>query len=450
MTKDKARSVALEVIYQVLEEGAYANLLLDKALFACQELNSRDKGFVTELVYGTIRQKGALDWVINQFAKQKVEKQEKWVRNILRLGAYQLLYLDKVPASAAINEAAELAKEYASQGAAGFVNGILRNLERNREQIKYPDKGKNPAANYAVRYSYPQWIVEDWLKNYGRKDAEKICQYFNEPAKLWIRTNSLKISRDELQKMLAEEGIETRKSLYAPLGLEILSEISLHNNEAFKKGLFLVQDESSMILGTVSGVRPGMKVLDICAAPGGKTTHMAQLMENKGEIIACDIHEHRLELIKENAQKLGIDIIKTRLQDGRTIGEDLKEEFDVVLLDAPCSGLGVLGRRADLRWKKRRGDIKELAALQKELLAQAQGLVKKGGSLIYSTCTTTKAEDEEAAAWFLENYEEFSLDKRLPFLDEAGNPLGMHKLSPLKEGTDGFFIALFKRGGNDE
>ena len=446
MTKDKARSIALEVIYQVLEEGAYANLLLDKALFACKELNSRDKGFVTELVYGTVRQKGALDWVINQFAKQKIEKQEAWVRNILRLSAYQLLYLDKVPPSAAINEGVELAKEYAFEGSGSVVNGILRNIDRKREQIKYPDKGKNPAANYAVRYSYPQWVVEDWLKNYGRKDAEKLCQYFNEPAKLWIRTNSLKVSREELKKMLADEGVETKESLYAPLGLEILGEVSLRNLETFKKGLFLVQDESSMILGTVSGVKPGMKVLDICAAPGGKTTHLAQLMENQGEIIACDIHRHRLELIKENAEKLGIEIIKTRLQDGRSIGEDLKDEFDVVLLDAPCSGLGVLGRRADLRWKKRRGDIKELAALQKELLAQAQSLVKKGGTLIYSTCTTTKEEDEQAVEWFLENYEEFALDPRLSFRGEDGRSLGMYKLSPLKEGTDGFFIALFKRG----
>ena len=207
-----------------------------------------------------------------------------------------------------------------------------------------------------------------------------------------------------------------------------------------------MQDESSMILGTVSGVKPGMKVLDICAAPGGKTTHLAQLMENQGEIIACDIHRHRLELIKENAEKLGIEIIKTRLQDGRSIGEDLKDEFDVVLLDAPCSGLGDLGRRADLRWKKRRGDIKELAALQKELLAQAQSLVKKGGTLIYSTCTTTKEEDEQAVEWFLENYEEFALDPHLPFKGEDGRNVGAYKLSPLKEGTDGFFIALFKRG----
>jgi len=446
MTKDKARSLAAEVVYKVLEEGAYANLLLDKALFSYKDLDNRDRGFITELVYGTVRQKGALDWALNQFAKTKINDQDPWIRTILRLSAYQILYLDKVPVSAAINEGVNLAKEYAPVGTSGFVNGVLRNLERGKERITYPDKGKNPAANYAAKYSYPQWIVEHWLKAYGRKDAEKMCIYFNQPAKLWIRTNSLKTTREELKEQLAFAGVETRESEYAPLGLEILSEVSLRNLAPFKNGEFIVQDESSMILGTISNVRAGMKVLDICAAPGGKTTHMAQLMENKGEIISCDIHEHRLALIEENARNLGIDIIKTRLQDGRSIGSDINDKFDVVLLDAPCSGLGVLGRRADLRWKKRRSDIAELVALQKELIAQAQMLVKEGGTLLYSTCTTTTEENEGVVEWFLENYEEFSLDKRLPWTDKNGENVGMYKLSPIKDGTDGFFIAVLKRG----
>lgn len=445
MTKDKARSTAVEVVYQVLEEGAFANLCLDKALFACKELNSRDRGFVTELVYGTVRQKGALDWALDQFAKTKTAKMDPWLRNVLRLSAYQLLYLDKVPTSAAINEGVELAKKYAPKGAAGFANAVLRALDKGRAEIKYPDKGKNPAAFLAAKYSYPQWIIEIWLKLYGRRDAGKMCEYFNQPSKLWIRANSLKLSREELKNELENEGIECHESIYAPLGLEILNEVNLHTSESFKNGHFLVQDESSMILGTLSGVSPGMRVLDVCAAPGGKTTHLAQLMENKGEIIACDVHEHRLELIKENAQKLGISIIKTRLQDGRELAQSFDKEFDLVLLDAPCSGLGVLGRRADLRWKKRRSDIGELAALQKELLAQAQGTVKPGGILIYSTCTTTVEEDEKNVEWFLENYEEFTLDKRIS-LENSGEKTGYYKLSPLKEGTDGFFIAFFKRG----
>lgn len=448
MTKDKARSIALEVIYQVLEEGAFANLLLDKALFSCKDLSPRDKGFVTELVYGTIRQKGALDWALNQFAKTKVEKMDAYLRNILRLSAYQMLYLDKIPVSAAINEGVNLAKSYAPKGADGFANAVLRALDQGREKITYPDKGKNPAAFFAVKYSYPQWIVENWIKIYGRKGTEKMCQYFNQPSKLWIRTNPLKISRAELKEKLASEGIETRESSYAPWGLQILSEVNLRTLESFREGEFIVQDESSMILGAVSGAKPGMKVLDICAAPGGKTTNLAQLMDNQGEIIACDIHEHRLELIEENAKKMGIDIIETKLQDGRFLSESFNEEFDLVLLDAPCSGLGVLGRRADLRWKKRRGDIAELAALQKELISQAQAVVKPGGTLIYSTCTTTKEEDENVVEWFLENYEEFSLDKRLPWTDAEGENVGYYKLSPLSEGTDGFFIALFKRGEN--
>ena len=448
MTKDRARSLAAEVIYQVLEEGAFANLCLDKALFACRELSIRDRGFATELIYGTIRQKGALDWCLDQFAKTKTAKMDPWLRTILRLSAYQMLYLDKVPVSAAINEGVELAKHYAPKGAAGFANAVLRALDQGRGKIKYPDKGKNPAGFMAAKYSYPQWIVEGWLKIYGRKNTEKMCAYFNEPSKLWIRANSLKITREELKEELSEQGVETRESIYAPLGLEILNEVNLRTLTAFQKGHFLVQDESSMLVAPVLAPQPGQTVIDVCSAPGGKTTHLAQLMENRGEIIACDIHEHRLELIKENADKLGANIIRTRLQDGCELSKNFGAEFDLVLLDAPCSGLGVLGRRADLRWNKRRGDIVELAALQKELLAQAQSTVKPGGTLIYSTCTTTVEEDEKNVEWILENYEEFRLDKRLPWTDETGENVGSYKLSPLKEGTDGFFIAIFKRGEN--
>jgi len=408
MTKDIARCTALEVIYQILEEGAYANLGLDKALFQHKELSRRDRGFITEMVYGSVKYKARLDWIINKLGNIKIDKQNPWVRNILRMSVYQMYFMDKVPVSAAINEGVSLCKIYA-KGKDGFVNALLRNIDRNQEQLVYPNKGKNPVQYLSVYYSFPQWMIENWVKDYGKKNAENLCRFFNEPASLWIRANTLKNTREELEVLLKERGIESVRSVYADDGLKILSNVSLRELDLFQEGRFIVQDESSMLVAQASGVQSGMKVLDVCSAPGGKSTHMAQYMKNKGSIISCDIYEHRLGLIEENAKRLDIEIIQTKLQDGRFLTRDFTETFDLVLVDAPCSGLGVLGRRADARWKKHKSDIEELSLLQKEILPQAAALVKEGGILLYSTCTIDKKENTEMIEWFLKNHPEFRL-----------------------------------------
>lgn len=449
MTKHNARLVALDVLLQVNEEGAYANIALDKVLLACQGVDNRDKGLITELVYGSIKNRGRLDYILNQFAKSKVTKMDKVSRNILRMAVYQLLFCDKIPPSAAINEAVKMAKLRGKRGSDKFINGVLRNIERGRETIAYPNKGRQPVQYLSVYYSFPQWIVERWYKDYGAKAAEKTCQYFNKPQTLWIRANTLKITPEDLAEAFTERGIVVKRSEHIPEGLMILDSVNLHQLDLFQEGYFMVQDESSMHVAHAAAPKEGQRILDVCSAPGGKTTHLAQLMNNTGEIIACDIYEHRLKLIEENAKRLGITTITPRLQDGTALNEAFGAEFDVVLVDAPCSGLGVLGRRADARWSKRLSDVQTLAKLQREILHQSALVTKIGGTLIYSTCTTTKEENWQQVANFLAEHEDFELlgDLAKCWQNTDKGEDGQVQFLPHLDQMDGFFIARFRRKG---
>ncbi len=448
MTKWTAREMALQVIYQVNEEQAYANLALDKMMAKEPGMDSRDKGLATELVYGSIKYRGRLDWVLNHYAKPKVSKMDPWIRNILREGLYQLMFLDKIPPSAAVNEAVNLAKIYGKRGSEKFVNGVLRSAQRGMADLEYPHRGKQPVGYLSVTYSFPDWIVGRWYKAYGLKKAEAMCQYFNAPAPLWVRTNTLKISPEALKSQLEEQGLAVTISQRIPEGLRIDSAVHLYELALFQEGYFTVQDESSMHVGRAADPKSGQRVLDVCSAPGGKTTHMAQLMHNSGQIVACDIHPHRLDLINENCKRLGITNVQTQLQDGEHLAEAFDQDFDVVLVDAPCSGLGVLGRRADARWSKQPADIAELSHLQQSILGQAAQVTKPGGSLVYSTCTMTDEENIQVVEHFLAEHEDFVLDDGL-----AGAwlgtepPAGMVQFLPFADGMDGFFIVKFRRKG---
>lgn len=448
MTKWTAREMALQVIYQVNEEQAYANLALDKMMAKEPEMDGRDKALATELVYGSIKYRGRLDWVLNRYAKPKVNQMDPWIRNILREGLYQLMFLDKIPPSAAVNEAVNLAKKYGKRGAEKFVNGVLRSALRGMEELAYPHRGKQPVGYLSVTYSFPEWIIQKWYKAYGLKQAEALCQYFNAPAPLWIRCNTLKLSPEELAERLTAQGIAVTASAHIPEGLRIDSSVNLHELALFQEGCFTVQDESSMHVGRAAAPKAGQRVLDACSAPGGKTTHMAQLMQNDGQIVACDIHPHRLELIAENCKRLGITNVQTKLQDGEHLAEAFGEPFDVVLVDAPCSGLGVLGRRADARWSKQPLDIAALSHLQQSILEQAAQVTKTGGTLIYSTCTMTEEENTQVVERFLAAHEDFELDEGLTACwSDSRPPMGMVQFLPFADQMDGFFIAKFRRKG---
>ncbi|MHB8170057.1 MAG: 16S rRNA (cytosine(967)-C(5))-methyltransferase RsmB [Thermincolia bacterium] len=441
------REQALLVLHAVEQEGAYANLELNKVLEKSQP-SKLDRGFITELVYGTLRSLHHLDWVLGRFLSRPLDTLTPWIRNILRLTVYQLFYLDKVPPSAAVNEAVNLAKNYGHGGTVKFVNGVLRNLLRNKEKIEYPDLAKEPALYISVVYSHPLWMVEKWLAQYGQEATIELCRANNEASPTTIRTNTLRTNRAALAAKLAEEGLEVRETLYIPEGLTVSGFASLGNLPAFKEGLFQVQDESSMAVGHICRPQEGSLVIDVCSAPGGKTTHLAQLMNNRGTIIALDIHSHKLGLIRDNCQRLGITCVQAHNMDARQLPDQWKEQADLVLVDVPCSGLGVLRRRPDARWRKEAQDLPAIQKLQLEILMAAAQCVKPGGTLVYSTCTITPEENTQVIEKFLAAHPEFAKEDLTPSLPEPLRQLdlpstkeGYLQLLPHLHGMDGFFIA---------
>lgn len=446
----KAREIAYHVLVAV-EEGAYANLKLDEYL-RNKEIPSLDKGFITELVYGTVKYQLRLDWMIDQLVAKK-NKLQKGPRIILRLAFYQLTFMDKVPVSAATNEAVKLAKKLFHTGVAGLINGVLRNYLRDPDKISWPDKEKEPVLYLSVYYSHPEWMVERWLKRYGLLNTEKICSFNNKPADLWVRTNTLRINRDTLMQALINEGCDVEISQKTPEGLWLKKAPSLTSLQSFQKGLFTVQDESSMLVAHALSPKPNDTVLDVCAGPGGKSTHLAQLMEDKGEIVACDVHKHRLKLIEENANRLGISIIAVKLQDATHLADSIENGFQYILVDAPCSGLGVLRRRADARWRKTLDDINVLTRIQREILENVIGLLLPGGKLIYSTCTLEPEENISMINAVLNDHPELKpidFTDLLPYQpvneqEKRELKMGYRQYFPYSDNMEGFFIAGLTR-----
>ena len=440
---DKAREKALKILAQVHQQGAYANVALARELRQ-GELTDMDRRFVTELVYGAVKAGDTLDWIIKKYLKLPWRKVDSLIQEILRLGAYQLLYMDKVPASAACNESVELAKKYGNQGAAKFVNGVLRTMVRQPEKGKFPEGQGNATVQLALTEQHPEWLVRRWIKEFGYDEAKELCQFNNRQAPVSIRTNTLKTSPSELMLQLTALGVEAVRSSYVDEGFVLESHGSLDALRPLQEGYCQVQDESSMLVAHVVDPQPGDFVLDVCSAPGGKTTHMAALMEDRGRIVACDIYEHKLQRVMDNAQRLGIHIIEPKLKDARQIHEKFAGQADRVLVDAPCSGLGVLRRKPDSRWRKTPELLKELPKLQLEILESASACVKDGGILVYSTCTIAQEENQDVVKAFLAQHSEFVLEntgERLPVprTDE------MVQLYPQRDGTDGFFIACMRR-----
>lgn len=443
---DKARETAVRILQEVQENGAYANVALAQALRR-EDLNETDRRFVTELVYGAAKAGETLDWILRRYVNRPLRKIPPIIRQILRLGLYQLFYLNKVPASAACNTSVDLAKRYGHKGTAGFVNAVLRTAVREPEKAAFP-RGKGHATEeLALRSQHPQWLVKHWLKVFGYEETEKLCSFDNEQAGICLRANTLQNSREELLDSLRLDGVEADPSRWVPEGIILRSHGSLDRLAPLQQGLAQVQDESSMLVAHVVGAKPEEFVIDCCAAPGGKTTHMAALMKNRGRILAGDIYEHKLARIEENARRLGIDIIETQLLDAREVGARFSGRADRVLVDAPCSGLGVLRRKPDARWHKQPEDIERLPELQLAILKSAAQSVKPGGVLVYSTCTIERNENQQVVESFLEADGDFELEKTGSFLPCPGSHSdeAMVQLYPQRDGTDGFFIARMKR-----
>lgn len=440
---DKARETALKIINAVHEQGAYANVALAKELRS-GSLSDMDRRFVTELVYGTVKAGDTLDWIIRRYSSRPISKIAPIVRDILRMGVYQLRYMDKVPDSAACNESVELAKRHGHEGVAKFVNGILRTMVREPEKGAFPEGKGKATAQLALSAQHPEWLVRRWIKEFGFEEAQKLCLFNNGQAPLSIRTNTLKTNRSELMLQLTAAGIDSHTSLLTGEGVIVKGHGSLDALQVLQDGYCQVQDESSMLVAHVVDPQPGELVLDVCSAPGGKTTHMAAMMRDVGRIVACDIYQHKLDRVAENAERLGIHIIEPMLIDAREIWQEFPQQADRVLVDAPCSGLGVLRRKPDSRWRKTPELLKELPGLQLEILRSAAAAVKPGGLLVYSTCTIAHEENQDVVNAFLKQAKEFSLESAGQRLPVPRND-EMVQLYPQRDGTDGFFIACMRR-----
>ena len=441
-----ARALAFLVLQDVFCDTAYANIAMSKRLNEAA-LSPVDRRFATELVYGTIKACATLDWMLGHYIKKPLSQTDPLVVNILRLGMYQLQFLDKIPPSAAVNEAVNLAKKYAHPGVSGFVNAVLRSVIREPERIRYPNLDKDPVRSIALRECHPEWLVRRWMKQLGPEETLALCRFNNSQPPLSLRTNTLKLSREELLEKLVAAGAEAELSTLAPEGI-VCQRLGDEPLQFIRMGLCQAQDESSMLVAHVVAPQPGETVIDACAAPGGKSTHLATLMQNRGRIVAVDIHAHKIQLIEDNQRRLGLSIIEAKQMDATQLHQTMADQADRVLVDAPCSGLGVLRRRPDARWRKE-DSLQGLPPLQKAILTSAAQCVKPGGVLVYSTCTLEPAENEAIVSGFLAENPQFVLDETGSYLPTPRTEK-MITLWPQRDGTDGFFIARMVRKAEGE
>lgn len=419
-----ARLVAVKALLKINREKAYSNLTLD-SFFADYDLDSKDKSLATALVYGVLDRKITLDYIISKFSKIPLKKISPLTLEAIRIGVYQICFMERIPDSAAVNESVNIVKRSKEGRNSGFVNAVLRNAIRN--PIELP-KG-NSVNDLSVRFSCPEWIIEGFKSDYGIENAEKLLEASLSSPPVMIRVNTKIVTADKLISLLRDAGITAEKT-DIDYALKIEGGIDVKNSPLYKDGYFYVQDLASQITASKLGVKSGERVLDVCSAPGGKSFSMALLMENGGEILACDLYPHRVKLIKSGADRLGLDIIKPTVLDATKHHEEISD-FDAVLCDVPCSGLGVIRRKPEIKYKEI-DSFSEIESIQRTILSNAAKYLRSGGRLLYSTCTLRKNENENQIAWFLKENPEFSLSYEHTFMPHIDN-------------TDGFFCALLKK-----
>ncbi|MBR4110331.1 MAG: 16S rRNA (cytosine(967)-C(5))-methyltransferase RsmB [Clostridia bacterium] len=422
-----ARDLAINVLYKIEVGEAYSNTTLNKELEK-SGLNSLDKGLASELVYGVMTWKLTLDEIIARYSSIKLKKISPWIINILRIGIYQIAFLDKIPVSAAVNESVNLAKRYGHEASARFVNAVLRKIEKNEIDKLIDYIGTKPKMDdeiISILTSHPLWMVNELLKEYDKKFVTELLNANNITPDITIRVNTLRTTREELKKLLELKNIDCK------LG-KLPDSILAKKMNNFEGQLYVVQDEAAQLACLKLDPQEGDYILDACAAPGGKTTYLAQLMKNNGKIDAWDIHENRVRLIKEASDKLGISIINERMRDASLYYTELADKYDRILLDVPCTGIGVIRKKPDIKWTRQPEDIEEIVNIQYRILDNCSRYLKAGGTLVYSTCTILDRENGGQVRKFLEEHNDFEL------LEET-------KLYPHIDNTDGFYIAKLIR-----
>lgn len=452
MTEIPGRTLALAVMDKVENDKAYANLAIQEILSKYPETAQREKSFCTELVYGSLRHLLKIDYILGRLLSRPLKSLNTTVKNTLRLALYQLIYLPEIPERAVCHSAVSQIKQTKFKGLAPLVNGVLRTYLRSRENLQFPDKEDDYLKYLEIEYSHPHWLIKRWLNQFGKVLTEQILKINNERPPLTVRLNTHLASKEEIVARLKSEGVEWTPGQLLPvaISLENLPQ-PLEKLQVFNDGYLFVQDESSMLVAEVIHPKPGSFIIDICAAPGGKSTHLAQLMHDSGQVISVDDHSHKVELIRNNAYRLKLQSIRPSLGDARSFKPIDNQLADAVLVDAPCSGTGVLRRRVDARYQKSSEDITQLVSLQREILKNAAGLVKPGGCLVYSTCSLEKEEDEDQIKWFLESNPQFELENCRNFLPKnlsqylAEADTMWLKILPISGGGDGFFICRMRR-----
>lgn len=445
---ENPRECALDVLIKVDKKEELSHIAIANVLEKYQFSEKRDRAFFTRLVEGTLERQITIDYVADQFSKTKIRKCKPLIRALLRMGIYQILYMDQVPDSAACNEAVKLAKKRGFSRLSGFVNGVLRNISRKKEEINYPQKDKNLTTYLSVTYSIPEWIVRFFMKTYDNDTVEKIIASYLEERKTTLCCLVSKGGRNAIKKELEKENVKVCDGALIENAITISDYDFLYRLKAFREGKCYVQDESSMLCAKLAEAKEGQFVMDLCSAPGGKSLYVADQMKDSGKILSRDLTEYKTDLIEDNIERMGFTNMTSEVYDARVLDEEHIEMADIVIADVPCSGLGIMGKKNDIKYHISQEGMKDLVKLQREILTNAVQYVKHGGTLIYSTCTINPEENEENFRWIIENfdYEAVDLTKELPEtlqIDTAKD--GYIQLLPGIHPCDGFFIGKLRR-----
>lgn len=452
-TSVNVRRLALELMLEIMENGMFC----DKALHACLEkhpMEKRDRSFLSRLTVGCVERCMELDYILEQFSRVPVKKMKPVIRNILRLSVYQIRYMEQVPDSAACNEAVKLVQKRKLHNLKGFVNGVLRNIVRNKENLVYPERS-DMLHFLSVRYSMPEWITKRFLQQFGEERTERILQAFLEEKQgTPIRCSLSRATTGQLEESLKRQQVCVKNGTLLPYARYLSGYSSLRELDAFREGMFQVQDESSMLVGEAANVNAGDLVIDVCAAPGGKALHIADKLcclagsDGCGRVIACDLTPEKTALIEENQRRLGYRNVDIEVSDAALLRQEWLEKADLVIADLPCSGLGVIGKKCDIKYKTKKEDIAALAQIQRDILGIVSQYVKPGGRLLFSTCTIAEEENQKNAEWIAENlpFTRVSIEERLPeALRGNTGKNGFLQILPDTAGTDGFFLSLFEK-----
>ncbi|MFZ9761464.1 MAG: 16S rRNA (cytosine(967)-C(5))-methyltransferase RsmB [Candidatus Kapaibacteriota bacterium] len=436
-----ARGAAIRILSRFERSDSYLDKLLEHEL-RTGGLSHQDKALLTELVNGVTRWLAKLDWVLTGFYHGEFDKCMTPVKNAMRIALYQVMFLNKIPPAAAINESVEIIKRIKGEKSAGIVNAVLRNITRNLDNIRYPNQDEDMVWYLSVVYSHPKWMVKRWMDRWGQVFTEELLKSNVNRPSITLRVNGLLSHSAEIESWLDEQHIPYTKSQHHDSSLLVSSLRDITSSEMFKSGKIAIQDASASMAALLSQAKPGMNVIDLCSAPGGKTFYVAELMKNQGSIIALDKYEAKLRFLTEGAQRLGIDIVHAEVGDARSFEH---APVELVLADVPCTGFGTLSKKPDIKWKRDADDITKLIPLQRDILSNAAKMVKPGGTIVYSTCTIEADENEKNIEWFLQEFPDFSLDPAEQYLPADVCENGFLKTIPGKHSTDGAFAARLIR-----